>query len=81
MARAAATCWFQQCTILLKCNVYGFCELCRPLASDVVPHAVDLTKCFYVGDAAGRPGDFADSDKAFACAIGIRFRLPEDEFG
>ncbi|EFJ42612.1 hypothetical protein VOLCADRAFT_121502, partial [Volvox carteri f. nagariensis] len=26
----------------------------------------DLSKSFYVGDAAGRPGDFADSDKAFA---------------
>ncbi|GIL69987.1 hypothetical protein Vretimale_10021 [Volvox reticuliferus] len=41
----------------------------------------DLSKSFYVGDAAGRPGDFADSDKAFAAAIGIRFRLPEEEFG
>ncbi|GLC56035.1 hypothetical protein PLESTB_001057500 [Pleodorina starrii] len=41
----------------------------------------DLSNSFFVGDAAGRPGDFAESDKGFAAAVGIRFRLPEDEFG
>eukprot|EP00045_Choanoeca_perplexa_P001904 m.22269 g.22269 ORF g.22269 m.22269 type:complete len:359 (+) comp11226_c0_seq2:649-1725(+) len=27
----------------------------------------------YVGDAAGRPGDFSDSDRMFAAAVGVRF--------
>ncbi|KXZ54289.1 hypothetical protein GPECTOR_5g376 [Gonium pectorale] len=41
----------------------------------------DKAACFFVGDAAGRPGDFSDSDKGFAAAVGIEFRTPEDEFG
>ena len=46
--------------------------------------APDLEKSFYVGDAAGRPDDInsgADSDKAFAAAVGISFKLPEEFFG
>ncbi|KAK9802663.1 hypothetical protein WJX73_002423 [Symbiochloris irregularis] len=43
--------------------------------------APDLKKCYYVGDAAGRPNDFADSDRKFAEAIGIKFMVPEDVFG
>lgn len=35
---------------------------------------------FYCGDAAGRPGDFAATDKEFAQAIGIPFMVPEDVF-
>ena len=35
---------------------------------------------FYVGDAAGRPGDFADTDKAFAANCGIPFYTPEQFF-
>ena len=35
---------------------------------------------FYVGDAAGRPGDFASSDKDFATNIGIDFYTPEEFF-
>lgn len=35
---------------------------------------------FYVGDAAGRPGDFADTDKEFAGACGIPFYIPEQFF-
>ena len=27
----------------------------------------------FVGDAAGRPGDFSDSDKLFAAAVGLQF--------
>ncbi|DBA94786.1 TPA: hypothetical protein ACH3X1_002331 [Trebouxia sp. C0004] len=41
----------------------------------------DHEESFYVGDAAGRLGDFADSDKQFAAAVGISFKLPEDIFG
>lgn len=36
---------------------------------------------FYVGDAAGRPGDFSDSDKQFADNLGIKFYIPEEIFG
>lgn len=49
--------------------------------------APDKDQCFFVGDAAGRqgtdgtPGDFASSDREFAQALGIEFKLPEDVFG
>ena len=42
---------------------------------------VDKASSFYVGDAAGRPQDFSDSDKKFAEAIGLPFKTPEDVFG
>lgn len=35
---------------------------------------------FFVGDAAGRPGDHSDSDRVFAEALGLPFRVPEDVF-
>lgn len=35
---------------------------------------------FYVGDAAGRPGDWSDRDKAFAQALSIPFKVPEEVF-
>lgn len=41
---------------------------------------VDLEQSFYVGDAAGRTGDFADSDKGFAKNVGIQFFTPEQFF-
>ena len=32
----------------------------------------DLSTCYYVGDAAGRPSDHSDSDKGFArAAVGL----------
>jgi bifunctional polynucleotide phosphatase/kinase len=36
---------------------------------------------FFVGDALGRPGDFADSDKKFAENIGVDVKSPDDVFG
>ena len=39
----------------------------------------DLKASFYVGDAAGRKGDFSDSDKKFAEAVGLPF-YDEKEF-
>jgi bifunctional polynucleotide phosphatase/kinase len=39
--------------------------------------AVDLENSFMVGDAAGRPNDFSDSDLKFALNIGIKFYTPE----
>jgi bifunctional polynucleotide phosphatase/kinase len=35
---------------------------------------------FFVGDALGRRGDFANTDKLFAEAIGVAVRSPEEEF-
>ncbi len=34
---------------------------------------IDLTNSLYTGDAAGRPGDFSDSDLKFALNVGIPF--------
>ena len=41
---------------------------------------IDKEKSFFVGDALGRKGDFADSDKVFAENIGIKYFAPEDIF-
>lgn len=41
---------------------------------------VDLEKSFFVGDALGRPGDWSDTDRLFADAIGIRAIDPEQAF-
>ena len=38
---------------------------------------VNYDEAFYCGDAAGREGDFSDSDKNFAHNIGVKFRTPE----
>jgi bifunctional polynucleotide phosphatase/kinase len=35
---------------------------------------------FYVGDAAGRPGDWSDKDKVFAQNINVTFYTPEEIF-
>lgn len=35
---------------------------------------------FFVGDALGRPGDWADTDKLFAEAIGLPVKTPEELF-
>ena len=37
-------------------------------------------KGFYVGDAAGRPGDWSDKDLKFALNIGTKFYVPEEIF-
>lgn len=40
----------------------------------------DKETSLFVGDAAGRPADFSDSDKIFAKNIGMKFCIPEDIF-
>lgn len=40
----------------------------------------DLTKSFFVGDAAGRDGDHSQCDSQFAQRIGLAFHLPETFF-
>lgn len=41
---------------------------------------IDMDQSFYVGDAAGRPNDFLDSDKVFADNIKLEFKVPEQVF-
>lgn len=41
---------------------------------------VDLEQSFFVGDAAGRPKDFLDSDKVFADNAKLKFWTPEEFF-
>ncbi len=46
----------------------------------VGPSTVDKTTSFFVGDALGRKGDFADSDKVFAENVGLKCYSPEEFF-
>ncbi|KAI9651409.1 MAG: hypothetical protein M1829_003122 [Trizodia sp. TS-e1964] len=39
-----------------------------------------VNSCIYVGDAAGRPNDWAVTDRAFAMNINARFLTPEEYF-
>ena len=41
---------------------------------------VDKASSFFVGDALGRKGDFADSDKVFAENVGLKCHSPEEFF-
>lgn len=43
-------------------------------------YKIDRESSFFVGDAAGRLGDFLDSDKMFAKNAQIQFKVPEDIF-
>lgn len=54
----------------------------NPLMFDklVGAHYFDKDKSFFVGDALGRPGDWADTDKTFAQAIGVNYTSPEAFF-
>ena len=54
----------------------------NPILYDVLPQAttIDRTQSFFVGDALGRKGDWADSDKLFATNIGLQCYSPEKMF-
>ncbi|TDL29789.1 PNK3P-domain-containing protein, partial [Rickenella mellea] len=41
---------------------------------------IDLAASFFVGDAAGRVNDFADTDRKFSMNAGLRFFTPEEYF-
>lgn len=38
---------------------------------------LDVDSSFYVGDAAGRAGDHAGTDRKFAVNLALRFQTPE----
>jgi len=52
-------------------------RLVSATSGDFKPVAADS---IFVGDAAGRPRDFSDSDAKFAKAVGLTFYTPEDFF-
>ncbi len=41
---------------------------------------INKSESLFVGDAAGRKGDFSDSDIKFAINVGVKFMTPEDFF-
>lgn len=43
-------------------------------------YEIDKDSSFFVGDAAGRDGDFLDGDKVFAETIGLKFDVPDNIF-
>jgi bifunctional polynucleotide phosphatase/kinase len=60
------------------CTDYGYCR--KPsvgmwwmLTRDNDDVEIDMSKSFYVGDAAGRKGDFSNSDLKFALNLGLKF--------
>lgn len=61
-------------------GMWGALELYikRALGED---YTIDKDNSFYVGDAAGRPGDHLADDKGFAENVGIQFYEPEQFFG
>lgn len=56
-----------------------FDQLAKELESKF-KEPVDRTKSFYVGDAAGRPGDHSADDQGFAENAGVPFYVPEEYF-
>ncbi|VEU21482.1 DEKNAAC102500 [Brettanomyces naardenensis] len=64
--------WFR------KPNVGMFEQLIRDLEIDKAK--IDYKESFYCGDAAGRKGDFSDSDLQFAKNIEFKFFTPEEYF-
>lgn len=50
----------------------------KPDTSQFLPHGITLS--YYVGDAAGRTGDWSDCDRLFAENLGVLFHTPEEFF-
>ncbi len=63
---------------LFGCTDYGYCR--KPsvgmwwlLTRNNNSIEIDMKRSFYVGDAAGRRGDFSNSDLKFALNLGLKF--------
>ncbi|XP_029442495.1 bifunctional polynucleotide phosphatase/kinase-like isoform X2 [Rhinatrema bivittatum] len=74
-------------TGIFRKPVLGMWDFLREKANDGIE--VDVEECLYVGDAAGRPAnwapdrkkkDFSCSDRLFALNAGLRFLTPEEFF-
>ena len=63
------------CPLLLPAVTPSLCSLAPQFARAA------LSRSFFVGDAAGRKGDFSDSDRVFAANAGLAFYVPEQAFG
>lgn len=71
------------CSVFISC---GYCTYRKPKSrmwtfwqeQSEIPHNHPNDR--YIGDAAGRPGDYADSDLTFALNCNIRFETPEQFF-
>jgi bifunctional polynucleotide phosphatase/kinase len=53
-------------------------EIVRDLQAEDLD--IDISRSFFVGDAAGRPTDHSDADIEFARGVGLLHILPEDFF-
>ena len=58
-------------------SIFEFLDVsCTNLTADMI----DYSNSYYVGDAGGREGDWANSDLEFSKNIGFQFMVPEDFF-
>ena len=64
---------------LLACQRDGYRKPSPGMWGLACPNA-DISRSFFVGDAAGRPGDHSSDDILFAQAVGVQFHTPEDIF-
>jgi len=46
-------------------------------AVDVTDAFIDMAESYFVGDAAGRPGDHSGTDRKWAVNAGLKFYTPE----
>lgn len=68
------------CTIIIATKKEEYKPNKKLILENVGDKKWKREESFFVGDALGRPTDFADSDKLFAENIGVRIYSPEDFF-
>jgi len=69
----------------LYAPAYDICRkpalgMLKKLESSLYPTTIDYSKSFFVGDAAGRKGDFSCTDRMFAINANMSFKTPEHLF-
>jgi bifunctional polynucleotide phosphatase/kinase len=75
----------------LKCDIRVYCSIDKDIFRKPQPTFINILKkelqnkslndkSFYCGDAAGRPGDFNDTDYKFALNSNLIFYVPEQLF-